>query len=95
MNTQYKVLTQELVVSGLHSLLDNQMDITSFEGPSFNDTDEPFKLLEIRVVCPTPIEYIDAPYMSHVCGTDMLMIGDSGSVFEGIIKGETFVIIFE
>jgi hypothetical protein len=91
----YRVLNQEIVCSGLESLIANQMRVASVTCPSFNGTSKPFKLLEFRIELENPEEEIDAQFLTHVCGTDVYNIGPTSNVFEGTLKGETFIITIE
>jgi len=90
--TKYRMLTQQLVVSGLRTLLENQIRITEATYPSFNGKVAPFKVLEISIVPENPRVPLDIEYLSFVCGMDLIEIGTSGKVFEGKLKNEIVVL---
>ncbi|MDB4408490.1 hypothetical protein N9165_00285 [Akkermansiaceae bacterium] len=90
--TRYRMLTQQLVVSGLRTLLENQIKITEATYPSFNGRVLPFKLLEIGITPENPRVPLDINYLSFVCAMDLTAIGSSGKVFEGKLKNETVIL---
>jgi len=92
LKTNYKILTQQLVVSGLRSLLQSQIRITEATYPSFNGRVQPFKLLEISITPENPRVPLDIEYLGFVCQMDLIAIGSSGKVFEGQLKNETVIL---
>jgi hypothetical protein len=90
--TKYRMLTQQLVVSGLRTLLENQIRITEATYPSFNGRVAPFKLLEIIITPENPRVPLHIDYLSFVCGMDLVAIGSSGKVFEGKLKNEIVIL---
>jgi hypothetical protein len=90
--TKFKILNQELVVSGLRSLIESQMRLEEASYPSFNGKVRPFKLLEISITPENLRVPLEASYLSFVLGIDLNPIGDSGKVFEGVIKNEIVVL---
>lgn len=90
--TKYRMLTQQLVVSGLRTLLENQIRIAEATYPSFNGKVAPFKLLEISIVPENPRVPLDINYLSFVCAMELTPIGTSGKVFEGKLKNEIVVL---
>ena len=92
LKTTYKVKTQEVVVSGLRSLLENQIRLTEATYPSFNGRVAPFELLEISITPENPRVPLDIEFLDFVCQMDFVAIGSSGKVFEGKLKNETVVL---
>ena len=90
--TKYRMMTQQLIVSGLRTLLENQIRITEATYPSFNGRVAPFELLEISITPENPRVPLDINYLGFVCQIDFVAIGSSGKVFEGTLKNETVVL---
>ena len=91
----YRVLNQEIVTSGLESLIANQMRVASVLSPCFNGPTKPFELLEFIIELENPEQEVDAQFLTRVCGTGVYNIGPTSNVFEGALKGETFMITIE
>ena len=89
---KYKLLTQELVVSSLRSLLGTQIRLAEITYPSFKGKITPFKLLEITITPENPRVPLDIQYLSFVTGMNLQPLGISGRVFEGFLKNETIVL---
>ena len=90
--TKYRMMTQQLIVSGLRTLLENQIRITEATYPSFNGRVAPCNLLEISITPENPRVPLDIEYLGFVCQMDFVAIGSSGKVFEGKLKNETVVL---
>jgi hypothetical protein len=92
MKDKYRLLTQELVVSSLRSLLERQMRLSEIAYPSFKGRITPYKLLEITITPENPRVPLGIEYLSFVTAMNLHPIGNSGKVFEGFLKNETIVL---